>query len=126
MDIVWRNHGTYNVQKLWKLTNNIKSKRIYITKVVHNLNKDNWTIYEKNKPIYLTPIQVLKNKKKSEYHYEKIQTADTSFPILVYKDNDDWDVLDGLHRLAKLVLKKRKTVVVKIITPEILKKAKVR
>ena len=56
---------------------------------------------------------------------DKINNADTKYPILVFKDGNDLDVLDGLHRLSKLFKNKRKTVVVKFLTPEILKKAKI-
>lgn len=44
IQIVWRNHGIYNVEKLWKITKKIKTNRISIDKIEHNLNKDLWTI----------------------------------------------------------------------------------
>ena len=56
----------------------------------------------------------------------KINNADTKYPILVYKDGKDLDVLDGLHRLSKLVKNKRKTVKIKYITSEMLRKAEIK
>ena len=34
IQIVWRNHGIYNVEKLWKITEKIKTNRIYIGKLI--------------------------------------------------------------------------------------------
>ena len=42
----WREHGIYNVQKLWKLTDNEKTIRILIEDVKHNLNKKHWSLLE--------------------------------------------------------------------------------
>ena len=54
---VWRDHGIYDVQKLWKLTDNLKPKRIYITKLIHNLDKKYWSLFEG------VPLKKLKGKK---------------------------------------------------------------
>ncbi len=125
--IFWRNHGVYDVTKLWKITNKEETKRISITKLLHNLDKDYWTVITKNgKKKYVTPNQVLKNPKIAMLHYQAILDADLSYPLIIYKDNDDLDILDGLHRLAKSVKLGRKTVKVKIATYKMLDYARIK
>ena len=126
IQIVWRNHGIYNVEKLWKITEKIKTNRIYIGKIEHNLNKDLWTIKIKGKEKYITPNQVIKDPYISPYDFCKITNADLSYPIIIYNDNGDLDVLDGLHRLSKAVILKRKTINVKYVTDDVLNKAKIK
>ncbi len=123
---VWREHGTYDVNKLWNKTQNIKTNRIYLDKIIHNLDKVLWTIFIKGKEKYVTPNQVIKNPYVSPNDFCKIINADLSYPIIIYDDNGDLDVLDGLHRLAKSVLLKRKTINVKYISNDILLKCKIK
>jgi len=130
----WREHGIYNVQKLWKLTDNEETIRIPIEDVKHNLNKKYWSLLEGVQPNelkgkkekFVSPIQILKNPKLSPYIKDKINNANTKYPILVYKDGKNLDVLDGLHRLSKLIKNKRKTVKIKYITSEMLRKAEIK
>jgi len=122
LNIVWRNHGTYNVYKIWKITKNIKTKRIYIDQLIHNLDKKNWTIDQNH---YISPNQVLNDPYSSLNDFYKIIHADLSFPIIIYQDNHDLDILDGLHRLAKSILLQRKTISVKYITNKLLLKCKI-
>ena len=90
----WREHGIYNVQKLWKLTDNEETIRIPIKDVKHNLNKKYWSLLEGvppnelkgKKEKFVSPIQILKNPKLSPYIIDKINNADTKYPILVFKD----------------------------------------
>ena len=122
---VWRDHGMYDVNKLWKKTKNIKINRIYLDKIKHNLDKELWTIFIKGKKKYITPNQVIKNPWISPLDFCKIENADLSYPIIIYDDNGDLDVLDGLHRLAKSVILKRKTINVKYISNDILNTCKI-
>jgi len=123
--IVWRDHGTYDVKKLWKKSNNLKTNRLYLDKLKHNLDKDYWTILINKKEVYITPNQVLSNPLISPIDYQKIEDADLSYPIIVYNDNGDLDILDGLHRLAKSVMLGRKTIKVKMVSNDILSKCKI-
>ena len=136
-NIVWRDHGTYDVNKLWNKTKNIKTNRIYLDKIIHNLDKDLWTIIVDGKPKYITPNQVIKNPHISPLDFNKINNADLQYPIIIYdqnlkssassasRDSSDLDVLDGLHRLAKAVILKHKTIKVKYVTTDILQKCKI-
>ena len=124
---VWREHGKYDVNALWTKTKNTKTKRIYLNKIKHNLDKDLWTIVLKNgKEKYITPNQVIKNPHLSPQDAMKIINADLSYPIIVYDDNGDLDILDGLHRLAKSVMLRRKTIKVKYVSNDILSKCKIK
>lgn len=62
LQIVWRNHVTYDVSKLWNKTKNIKTNRIYLNKIIHNLDKELWTIL----------INKTKNIKTNQIHLNKI------------------------------------------------------
>lgn len=47
----------------------IKTNRIHINKIKHNLNKDLWTIKIKGRKKYITPNQVIKNSYLSPYDF---------------------------------------------------------
>lgn len=57
----------------------------------------------------LSPRQVLDNPQKYTYEYSHILAADTSYPIDIMWQDDRWVILDGLHRLVKLVSIEGKT-----------------
>ena len=52
--------------------------------------------------------------------------SDLSYPIIIYNSDGDLDVLDGLHRLAKSVILKRKTIKVKCVPNDILLQCKIK
>lgn len=59
---------------------------------------------------------------------ERVDSADTSVPILIYLDqtqpeNEEWVVVDGIHRLAKAIINNDKTIPAKILTDEIMDRA---
>ena len=123
---VFRDHGTYDVNKLWNKTKNIKTNKIDLDKIIHNLDIDLWTTFVNGKEKYITPKQVIKNPYVSPQDFCKIINADLSYPIIIYEDNGYLDVLDGLHRLAKSVILKRKTIKVKYVSNDILLKCKIK
>lgn len=51
----------------------------------------------------LTANEVLENPQQFKAEYARIQNADTSYPIDIMIQDDRWVILDGLHRLVKLV-----------------------
>jgi hypothetical protein len=126
LNIVWRDHGTYDVNKLWNKTEDLKTHRIYLHKIIHNLDKDLWTIFINGKAKYITPNQVIKNPYLSTHDFCKIMNSDLSYPIIIYNSDGDLDVLDGLHRLAKSVILKRKTIKVKCVSNDILLQCKIK
>ncbi len=67
--------------------------------------------------IMVTPNEVLKNPEKFPDHSKIIDECDMSYPIHITKNNlDEWLVLDGLHRLAKLVKEGKEELTVKKVT----------
>lgn len=69
--------------------------------------------------IVFTPNEVIKNLDKFLEHKERILNCNTSYPIHIMKNKkDEWVILDGLHRLVKLIIEGAKTVKVKKVTRE--------
>ena len=122
-DVFWREHGKYNVQKLWELSNDLPIQNVSMNFLEFNLDNDYWTIYVQDEKQFITPNQVLQNPSISHIEYDKIIKADLSRPILVYElDND---VLDGLHRLSQLKMNNIDTVQVRYISTDLLNQAKI-
>lgn len=63
----------------------------------------------------LSPKRLLEDPEKEPTHWEKIQKADTAYPIDIMENKGKWLILDGLHRLVKLHLAGEKVVKVRII-----------
>jgi len=71
--------------------------------------------------IVISPKEVIDNPNQYPFHRDKIQAADTSYPIDIMKNKKGkWLTLDGLHRLVKLVLENASTVRVRKIPPELI------
>jgi len=128
-EIAWRGRNVYDVRKLWELTKNIPEIDIDIRVLKHNLDKDYWTVIDKitGKENYVTPNQVIQNQKISPEDYRKILEANLSYAVIIHIDSDnELDILDGLHRLSKVVMNKHTTIKAKILTDEILSKARIK
>ena len=53
-------------------------------------------------------IDVISNPTQEIEHMMRIFKSDTSYPILIsYRDDYSFDILDGMHRLAKIFLLKK-------------------
>lgn len=63
----------------------------------------------------LSVDEMLADKQVYSEHYERVLKADTSYPIDVMWQDDRWVILDGLHRLVKLVNEGRRDVAVRKI-----------
>lgn len=63
-----------------------------------------WLSKDKKK---ISVIDVLANTKKYREEYNKIINVDMSYPIII---NERFGILDGLHRIAKSYLNKKKTI----------------
>ena len=123
---VWRAHGRYKVQILWRVTEDEPVYTIPFDMLSHNLDKKNWTIFDANgRKKFISPNEVLMDPSISPMHHELILSADLKFPILVHKNGDDLDVLDGKHRLAFISLQHGSSVRVRYVTETMLDKARV-
>lgn len=68
-----------------------------------------------------SPAEVLANPKKYKYDYDKIKTADLSYPVIEY----DGVLVDGTHRVTKSMLLKKQTIKVYVFSKALLDKFKI-
>lgn len=99
----------YLIDMLIELTVENKSKSVPIEDLKYNLEEAVWSD-GKNKNY--SPQDVLNDPKKFADEMEQIEEAELKYPIFIYKD----EIVDGFHRLAKAVLKNKKTIEVKELT----------
>jgi hypothetical protein len=134
------NGKKYSVDRLFKITKNIKIHKIPISELVHHLKYKSWE-YKNEGVADISPLDVLENPKKNKRyvkHYNRIINADMQYPILVYvvkndDDNADADIsnsnnqestviVDGLHRLSRAFMEKHPTIDVRYVTNKQLEK----
>ncbi len=141
--VFMRNHGTYSVNALINLVKTLDDMEISTSTLMKAVTNKLWE--EEN--IAFSPSQLFTHgteKIISNFHLERIKTADMSWPIFIFDtmsvsglgqiplafDFDieifgRFDVLDGLHRLSNAVyLTKQKYVKVKLVPWSILQKSK--
>ncbi len=70
----------------------------------------------------LTPWDVINEIPGSASHRRRIENVDMEHPILVFKKNGKWLIIDGVHRLVKAYLNGQQTILVKIITQDLIEK----
>ena len=108
----WRDN-----QKLWALE--VPVEEMNIDELLWILDLPFWEDEKGN--IVITPREVIDKPDKYLSHWDRINAADTSYPIDIMKNKKGkWLTLDGLHRLVKLVLKKEQKVKVRKIPPELI------
>ena len=111
-------HGTYtdnkfiySVDLMFLYTKTILSTKILITKLLSQLKINDWGD--------LSPYEVIQNKNKSIEHYNRIIDSDLRYPIII---NEKYQVIDGMHRLAKAYLNNKTTIKAYIIDNKLMKK----
>lgn len=109
----WRDN-----KKLWALE--VPVEDIDINELLWILDMPFWEDEEGN--IVITPSDVVSNLDQYPIHRDKIQAADTAYPLDIMKNKKGkWLTLDGLHRLVKLVMEGHTRIVrVRKISPEII------
>lgn len=82
------------------------------------LEYDRWGDPKKHN--YYSPADVLKNPTKKSYKddFERIQNANLTYPIIIYKNN----IVDGVHRLAKASINKKKNLKAYVFDDKLMKK----
>src|SRR5262249_41074127 len=108
-DFSWDN------KKVWAL--DIPVTEMDINELVWHFDFPFWEIADTD-DYNLTPNSVLNKEIGTHLHREKIEKADTSFPIDIMENKGRWLILDGLHRLVKLYEEGAKTIKVRIIPRE--------
>jgi hypothetical protein len=113
--VAMRTTGMYDVEKLWSLTHN--NPIIYIPLIYMEQNLDDlfWADSDGRE---ISPRMVLENPNISLDDSNRIRDANLEYPILVYQfDTRVYDVIDGLHRLAKAFQLKHLYIKASIISP---------
>ena len=79
-----------DIEYVWWLASKLPSQMIVMSEFVHLLSEPLWG--DKS----LTPETMLP-------HFKRMINAELSYPLMIVKefDNDDWRIVDGMHRLLK-------------------------
>lgn len=86
----------WKVETLWKVSKNIKPKRVSISIFIDELDNDRW-FREYKKPIVREVL----------HHVIRIQKASLSYPIIL---SPSGRVMDGIHRICKALLLNHSTI----------------
>ena len=108
----------YKIEQLWQSANNKAIINLPISDFNNSLSSKFWDDKEGND---ISPYEVLANPEKAPYHIQAINNADLNYPLIVSESN--LDVLDGLHRLCKSIIFKKKNIDVQKISVSDLEKS---
>ena len=117
----------YSINNLIKYINRkkVKAKKFPLSKFDADLYYKSYIPKNKNKKKY-SILDVINNPKKYEYDYKRMMDSELKYPIIALLiDHDpsiDFYIIDGLHRLGKHHLKKRKTISAYVISKKTLNK----
>lgn len=95
---LWEMEAPTDLVELEFLDNNLNIR--YLDKI----GTDDWN---------LTPMEIIKNPEDEPDHYAKILKSDLDFPIDITLFNNQWIILDGVHRFCKAHLQKKQTIKVR-------------
>lgn len=113
--VAMRTTGVYDVEKLWSLTRN--NPIVYIPLLFLDQNLDDLFWMDKYGR-EISPRMVLENPNISPDDSNRIRDANLEYPILVYQfDTRVYDVIDGLHRLAKVFRQNQSYIKARVISP---------
>lgn len=105
----------WDVKKVWAL--DIPATEMDISELVWHFDIPFWELADTD-DYNLTPNAVINKEAGTHMHREKIDKADTNYPIDIMENKGRWLILDGLHRLVKLYEQGVKTIKVRIIPRE--------
>lgn len=107
-------NNIYSVDLMFMYIKDKKPKAMLkpLTDLIGKLNESDWGDG-------LTAMTVIENKDKYPEHYNRIMKADLSYPIIIDKHDA---IIDGMHRLAKAFLLKKKTIGVYTFDDSLMKK----
>lgn len=108
----------YSVDMMFAYINIFKPKyvKIEVNDYLHTLDYKLWGNPKKN--IFYSPNDVLQNPKKYKDDYERIKKANLKYPIILANNY----IVDGVHRLTKAHLQKKKYIKAYIFEGDLLKK----
>ncbi len=100
---------------LWQIEAPLQ--QIPLQELAHNLDICYWE-KEGTDDWNLSPRACLSNPKREISHFQLIEKADLQFPIILYQDQGQWIILDGVHRFAKAWKEGKTTILAKCLTFE--------
>lgn len=104
----------YQIEDVWKATESLPTKEVQIDKLAKIFDTPIWADDVGNDT---TVHKVLQNPDRATSHTKMIENASLAFPILI---DPKYDVLDGLHRLAKAYQAKQRTIKAKVVSAKFL------
>lgn len=116
----------YSVYLMFLYVNdpNIRSRKIRITtKLLHQLRQPSWG--DPKRGIYYSAMDVIKEPTKYPEEIKRIHQADLRYPIMIDSRIDEkhnYNVVDGIHRLSKAYLNKKKHIRAYIFSAKTMKK----
>lgn len=115
-----REHGLdfhWDNQKVWKL--DIPTEEMDIKEIKWIMEINFW--WKDDMGNTISPNEVLANLDMYPDHKDRILYADTSYPLDIMKNRHGrWLTLDGLHRLAKLIINNETKIIVRKISRELI------
>ncbi len=101
-----------NIEKLWVSTRENEKHILHVNKLLHLLDEEVWDTG--------TPNQILNGEREdNENHVQRVRDANTDYPLLCLDEHGVYDIIDGFHRLAKILyILREPDVTVVFISPE--------
>ena len=97
-----------DVKILWAAATDKPVQKYNMSDVRHWVYSPCWSVGD----CFISPYQVLMQPKQFADHMRRVKQADLSYPLIVVEDDFDkhGSVLNGNHRLVKMILEKRRVV----------------
>jgi hypothetical protein len=114
------NDDTYSVDMMLSYVNLFEHpiKKVKMSSLTDKLKDKCWES-ENKRMKHFSPLDVIENPKKYKEDMKRINSAELKFPI--FMSDEGW-VIDGMHRITKSFLLKKKLVKAYIFDKKILKK----
>ena len=110
----------YRIEDVWEAASNKPIRVVKLTDLSSTFTEKIWANDDGEDTSIL---EVLNAPEKSKTHIRMINDANLAYPILLaYKTDGSYDVIDGMHRLAKIYQKKGSTVKAQVIDITTIKK----
>ncbi len=118
-----RNYGIIDVYRLFNVIRerSLKPVPMRVSELKSQLSTVNWVREDPGTSGIFKPIDLIEERVNDKSHWERVQKADLSYPVIVFSETrsemnisqrtnlaklklKERDLIDGLHRLAQAVL----------------------
>jgi hypothetical protein len=89
----------WETSKVWSLST--RTTYLPLPDLAWHLDLTVWTTVRGEPRFDLAPATVLADPEHHARHWGKIQEADLSYPLELFRNGHRWVILDGYHRLAR-------------------------